>query len=63
MLPFVDDFALFADDFEATMALKEKSFSLLLSLGLHIHESKGFHVATKVEDHLGITLDLEKGEF
>ena len=32
LLPFADDFALFADGFDATMFLKDKTFSLLLSI-------------------------------
>jgi hypothetical protein len=63
LLPFVDDFALFAEGFDATMALKEKTFSLLLALGLHIHETKGHHIATQVGDHLGMTLDFKCGVF
>ena len=62
-MPFVDDFALFADGFDATMLLKDKTFSLLLSLGLHIHETKGHHVATQVGDHVGMTLDVKCGVF
>ena len=63
MLPFVPDFALLTDGFDATMLIKEKTFALLLSLGLHIHKTKGQHVATQVGDHLGMTLDLLYGVF
>jgi hypothetical protein len=63
LLPFVDDFALFAEGFDATMGLKERTFSLLLSLGFHIHETKGHHIATQVGDHLGMTLDFKCGVF
>jgi hypothetical protein len=40
LLPFVDDFALFAKSFEAAMRLKEVTFALLNDLGLHIHPTK-----------------------
>jgi len=63
LLPFMDDFALFAEGFDATMLLKDKTFSLLLSLGLHIHETKGHHIATQVGDHMGMTLDFKCGVF
>ena len=63
MLPFVDDFALFAEGFDATMVIKERTFALLFSLGLHIHETKGHHIATQVGDHLGMTLDFKCGMF
>ena len=37
-MSFVDDFALFADGFDATILLKDKKFSLLILMELHIHE-------------------------
>ena len=49
--------------FRRIHALKDKTFSLLLSIGLHIHETKGHHVATQVGDRLGMTLDFECGVF
>jgi hypothetical protein len=58
-MPFVNDFALYADGFDATMLLKDKTLSLLLSLGLYIHETKGYHVATQVGHHMGMTLDFQ----
>ncbi len=54
---------MFEDGLDATMLLKDKTFSLLLSLGLHIHETKGHHIATQVGDHLGMTLDFKCGVF
>jgi hypothetical protein len=64
LLPFVDNnIALFADGFDATMVLKDKTFALLRSLGLHIHEMKGHHVATQVGDRLVMTLEYECGVF
>ena len=61
LLTFVEDFALFADGFDATMLLMDKTFSLLLSLGLHIHETKGHDVATQVGDYLGMPLNFQCG--
>ena len=52
LLPFVDNFALFADGFDAAMVLKDRALALQLRLGLHIYETKGHHVATQVRDHL-----------
>jgi hypothetical protein len=63
LLPFVDDFALFPEGFDATMVLKERTFSLALSLGLHVHDTKGHHIATHVGDHMGMTLDFKCGVF
>ena len=41
LLPFVDDFALFAKSFDAAMKLKETIFALLGVLGQHIHTTNG----------------------
>ena len=46
LLPFVDDFALFAKSSEAPMELKDVTFALLGHLGLNIHPTKGYHTAT-----------------
>ena len=35
----------------------------MLSLGLHIHETKGHHIVTHVGDHMGMTLDFKCGVF
>ena len=43
MLPFVDDFALFARSFSAAMELKDVMFALLDDIGLSIHPTKGYH--------------------
>ncbi len=52
MLPFVDDFALFAKSFSAAKELKEVTFALLDDLGLCIYPTKGYHTATQMGDHL-----------
>ena len=43
LLPFVDDFALFAKFFEAAMELKDITFFLLGDLGMNIHPTKGYY--------------------
>jgi len=63
LLPFVDDFALFAKCFAAAMELKDATFALLGDLGLNIHPTKGYHTTTQVGDHLGMTIDMKKKEF
>ena len=63
LLPFVDDFTLFAKSFDAAMKLKESTFALFTDLGLYIHPTNGYHTAVQVGDHLGMTLDQEKSEF
>ena len=55
----MDEFALLVDGFDATMLLKDMTFALLLSVGLHIHETKRHHVATQMGDHLSMTLEFQ----
>jgi hypothetical protein len=43
LLPFVDDFAIFAKSFILAMKLKEMTFALLKALSLQIHPEKGYH--------------------
>ena len=63
LLQFVDDFPIFAEYFNLTMKLKEVTFTLLRALGLQIHPEKGYHTATQVGDHLGITIDMKESVF
>ncbi len=63
LLPFVDDFAVFASGFDETMRRKNETFALVNSLGLSIHPTKGYHTATQVGEHLGMEMDFEKGIF
>ena len=53
LLPFEDDFAVFANGFEETMLRKDETFSLVNSLGLYIHPTKGYHTTTQLGEHLG----------
>ena len=63
MLPFVDDFAMFEDTYDKTLALATAVFALLASFGLKVHPTKGNFLPILVGDHLGMTLDFEKDEF
>jgi hypothetical protein len=63
LLPFVYDFALFAKSVAPAMELKDVTFALLDDLGLNIHPTKGYHTATRVGNHLEMTIDMEKSEF
>jgi hypothetical protein len=46
LLPFVDDFAVFSNGFDEAMRRKNETFALVNSLGLSIHPTKGYHIAT-----------------
>ena len=63
LLPFVDDFAVFATGFDETMRHKDETCALVNSLGLNIHSTKGYHTATQVGEHLGMEMDIEQGVF
>jgi len=53
LLPFADDFAIFAKSFNAAMKLKKLTLALLKVVGLHIYPEKRYHTATQVGDRLG----------
>ena len=63
LLPFVDDFAVFASSCQAAVSLRERVFSTLKNLGMSIHPSKGFHDPVQSGEHLGLVIDLQHGEF
>jgi hypothetical protein len=63
LLPFVDDFAMFEEDYDKTLLLANHTFALLTSLGLKRHPTKGHFLPILVGEHLGMILDFEKGEF
>ena len=63
LIPFVDDFAVFANSFDEIMRRKNETFALVNNLGLSIHPTKGCHIATQVGEHLGMEMDCEKGVF
>ncbi len=54
---------MFAESYDKALVLASSVFALLNSLGLKIHPTKGHCVPTLVGDHLGMTLDFEKGKF
>jgi hypothetical protein len=59
----VDDLAMFGETYDATLQLADYTFGLLRSLGLKVHPTKGNFLPILVWDHLGMIMDLEKGEF
>jgi hypothetical protein len=59
----VDDFAVFANGFDATMRRKNETFALVNNIGLVIHLTKGYHTITQVGEYLGMEMDFEKGVF
>jgi hypothetical protein len=63
LLPFVDEYALFARSFAAVMELKDATFALIGDLELSIYPTKGYHTATHEGGHLGMTIDTKKNEF
>ena len=63
LLPFVDDFPVFASGFNETIRRKDGTFALVNSLGLNIHPTKGYYTVTHVVEHLGMEMDFEHGVF
>ncbi len=63
LLPFVDNFAVFANGFNEAMRRKDETFALANSIGLNIHPTKGYHTTTQVAEHLGVEIDFEHGVF
>lgn len=63
LLPFVDDFAFFASSAEEATELRAYVVSTLMQLGLQLHPDKGYQEPVQIGDHLGLTIDLERGEF
>jgi hypothetical protein len=63
ILPYVDDFLLFAATRALALALRQRVDRLLSSLGLLRHPSKGFWEPTQYGHHTGIDIDRAKGYF
>jgi hypothetical protein len=60
----LDDFMLIAHSREATRLLIRKRVEALLHrLGLQRNPKKGLWEPTQVGDHLGLAIDLQKGDF
>jgi hypothetical protein len=52
LLPFVDDVAMFENNYDKTLALATTVFSLLASLGQKLHPTKGHFLPILVGEHL-----------
>jgi hypothetical protein len=64
LLPYMDDLMFLTDSYIAALLLRQPVESLLEQLGLLRNPKKGVWTPTKVGDHLGLTVDLNKhGEF
>jgi hypothetical protein len=63
LLPFVDDFAVFANGFDESMRRKNETLALVNILGLDIHLTKGYHTITQAGEHLCMEMDFEKAVF
>ncbi len=63
LLPFEDDFAIFAIGFNETIRRKNETFALVKIFGLSMHPTKGIHTATQVGEHLEMEMNFEKGVF
>jgi hypothetical protein len=59
----MDDFVFMAHSREATLPLHDLVEALLHRLGLQRNPKKGLWKSTQVGDHLGLMIDLHKGEF
>jgi hypothetical protein len=59
----MDDFLFLADSYDEALRLRQRVQALLDSLGLQRNPKKGVWTPTQVGDHLGLTVDLQRGEF
>jgi hypothetical protein len=59
----MDDFMFMASSYEASLLLRDRVETLLHHLGLQRNPDKGLWEPTQVGNHLGLTIDLLKGEF
>jgi hypothetical protein len=63
MLPYMNKFLFLADSYKASLLLRARVNAMLTRLGLLLYPKKGVWTPTHVDDHLGPTIDLHKGEF
>eukprot|EP00873_Tetraselmis_striata_P022830 jgi/Tetstr1/443094/TSEL_031150.t1 len=63
LLPYMDDFLFLADSREAALELRVRLSTLLNRLGLLRNPNKGVWEPTQVGPHLGLIIDLKRGEF
>ncbi len=54
---------MFAHGYDNILALKERTFKLLLDLGLKVYPTKGYFLPTQVGEHLSMVLDYVLEEF
>jgi hypothetical protein len=59
----MDDFLFLADSYEDALLLRQRVHALLDSLGLQRNPKKGVWTPTQVSDHLGLTVDFQRGMF
>jgi hypothetical protein len=59
----MDDFMFMAHSCEAALLLRDRVEALLHRLGLQRNPKKGVWEPTQVGDYLGLTIDLQNGEF
>eukprot|EP00873_Tetraselmis_striata_P017361 jgi/Tetstr1/437625/TSEL_026292.t1 len=63
LLPYMDDYLFLADSRQATLELRVRLNTLLDRLGLPRNPNKGVWEPTQVGPHLGLIVDLQRGEF
>eukprot|EP00873_Tetraselmis_striata_P033247 jgi/Tetstr1/453511/TSEL_040480.t1 len=63
LLPYMDDFLFLADSREAALELRVRLNTSLDRLGLLRNPNKGVWEPTQVGPHLGLIVDLQRGEF
>jgi hypothetical protein len=59
----MDDFQFLADSYEDALLLRQRVHALLDSLGLQRNPKKGVSTPTQIGDHLGFTVELQRGMF
>eukprot|EP00873_Tetraselmis_striata_P016992 jgi/Tetstr1/437256/TSEL_025986.t1 len=63
LLPYMDDFLFLADSREAALELRVRLSTLQDRLGMLRNPNKGVWEPTQVGPHLGLIIDLKRGEF
>eukprot|EP00873_Tetraselmis_striata_P018116 jgi/Tetstr1/438380/TSEL_026946.t1 len=63
LLPYMDDFLFLANSREAALELRVRLNTLLHRLGLLPNPNKGVCEPTQVGPHLGLIVDMQRGEF
>lgn len=63
LLPFVDDFAFISSSEQQARQARDYVLATLRRLGLAVHPDKGYQEPVQEGQHLGIIVDLKRGEF